>query len=76
METIKKAIQYIGGAYKLGRLLGVRMDQPQKWIKNICFPSTKNALKIEVLTKGHIKSSDILMEKMNIKLEKERAKND
>ena len=74
MKTIKKAVKILGSQTNLAKDLGVRTDQPFKWINNIYFPSIQTALKIQEVTNGEVKAIDILNEKMEIKLNKMQKK--
>lgn len=64
MKTIKKAVRYFGSQAELARKIGVRHDEPYKWLNGIRTPSIKSAFAIELETKGAIKVTDILREKL------------
>lgn len=64
MKTIKKAVKYFGSQAELARKIGVRHDEPYKWLKGIRTPSIRSAFAIELETKGVIKADEILREKL------------
>lgn len=70
MKTIKKAVKYFGSQAELARKIGIRHDQPYKWLNLINFPSTKHALAIEKETQGGVTAEEILVEKAKFQFKK------
>lgn len=56
---ILEAILILGSATKLADALGITSATVSNWKKNKALPSYMNAMKIEKLTEGQIKKTDL-----------------
>ncbi|WP_139016894.1 transcriptional regulator [Candidatus Odyssella thessalonicensis] len=59
-EEVQRAVDIMGSAWKLAKVLGIRPANIYRWLKGLGFPDPINCLRIEKATQGRVKARDIL----------------